>query len=240
MNFHPITEAFPLLEGKEFTDLCDDIQANGLRCPIWTYEGQVIDGRNRYRACDARNVSPTFQEWDGLGSLAAFVASLNVHRRHLSPSQRALAGAKLLPYFTEDAKRRMLRGKTDPSAPVRQGKAAEQAAAAVQTSTRAVEQAHKVLEQGTPELTDAVRSHQVTLKQAAKLADLPPERQREEIERTESRVSAAREHDERSERIARCLKRIDRLILDTGGLGGESDRVVACLEEAKQELHNLG
>jgi hypothetical protein len=30
------------------------------------------------------------------------------------------------------------------------------------------------------------------------------------------------------------------VILDAGGLGGESDRVIACLEEAKQELRNLG
>jgi hypothetical protein len=196
MNFHPITEAFPLLESNDFAALCDDIQANGLRQPIWTYEGQVIDGRNRYRACEARNVPQAFQEWDGQGSLAAFVASLNVHRRHLSPSQRAMAGAKLLPYFQEDAKRRMVRGKADPAINGRQGTAARAAAEAVKSSEASVERAKKVLEQSPPEVVAQVESGKLSVHGAAKLADLPPEKQLEEIERTESRVSAAREHDE--------------------------------------------
>ena len=38
---------------------------------------------------------PTFREWSGEGSLVAFVVSLNLHRRHLDESQRAMVAAKI-------------------------------------------------------------------------------------------------------------------------------------------------
>ena len=49
---HPFAEAFPMLEGEELNALVEDIQTNGLLHPIVTDQnGQVIDGRNRLRAC---------------------------------------------------------------------------------------------------------------------------------------------------------------------------------------------
>jgi len=51
MEFHEIANIFPLMQGADFDDLCQDIAANGLIEPIWTHDGMIIDGRNRYRAC---------------------------------------------------------------------------------------------------------------------------------------------------------------------------------------------
>ena len=53
LAFHPLANVFPLLAGEEFDALVADIQASGLREAIWLYEGQILDGRNRYRACQA-------------------------------------------------------------------------------------------------------------------------------------------------------------------------------------------
>jgi hypothetical protein len=49
--FHEIADIFPMMTASEFAALKRDIQENGLLEPIELYEGKVIDGRNRYRAC---------------------------------------------------------------------------------------------------------------------------------------------------------------------------------------------
>jgi hypothetical protein len=58
LEFHPIAEIFPMLDDESvgFKALVEDIKANGLKEPVWRYEGKVIDGRNRVRACKAAGV----------------------------------------------------------------------------------------------------------------------------------------------------------------------------------------
>src|SRR5690349_6175265 len=106
MKFHPVAALFPLMEGEDFAALVEDIRENGLLEPIWTHDGQIIDGRNRYRACEAAGVKPHFRQWDGTGSLVAFVVSLNLKRRHLTAAQRAMVAVDLLPLLEAEAKQR--------------------------------------------------------------------------------------------------------------------------------------
>src|SRR5262245_42687293 len=94
LPFHPLANIFPLLEGKEFEELADDIHRNGLHEPIILYEGMILDGRNRYRSCLAVNVDPHFETYDGTDALG-YVVSLNLHRRHLDESQRGMVAARI-------------------------------------------------------------------------------------------------------------------------------------------------
>lgn len=88
LSLHPLCVFFPRIVGNEFDSLVADIKANGLREPITLYEGQVLDGGNRYAACLEAGVEPHFVGFTG-GDIAAFVLSANMHRRHLSQGQNA-------------------------------------------------------------------------------------------------------------------------------------------------------
>jgi len=104
-TFHEAANLFPMMNEEEFNNLKIDISANGLREPIWLYEGKIIDGRNRYNACQETAMPASFREWDGVGSLLQFVVSLNLNRRHLSQSQKAAMALKILPMLEAEAKR---------------------------------------------------------------------------------------------------------------------------------------
>jgi hypothetical protein len=85
---HPLCTLFPRLEGVEFAALVADIKANGQREPIVMFEGMVLDGGNRLRACIEAGVKPEFKDFEGQ-SIVSFVLSANLHRRHMTPGQQA-------------------------------------------------------------------------------------------------------------------------------------------------------
>ena len=82
-RFHPIANLFPLMEGEQLDALVDDIKASGLREPIVEYQGLILDGRNRYRACIEGDCEPHFVPFQGDDPIA-YVLSKNLHRRHLN------------------------------------------------------------------------------------------------------------------------------------------------------------
>lgn len=185
---HPAAEIFPALTGKALSSLTEDIRLNGLHESIWLHsDGRIIDGRNRYAACLTAGVEPTFRTWDGSGSLIAFVLSLNLHRRHLDESQRAMVGARAKPLFEEEARARQATstGGANPhlSANLREagksGKTSEQAAAQVNVSPRLVDSAAKVIQSGTPELIAAVESGELSASAASQIAELSKDEQTE-------------------------------------------------------------
>jgi len=95
MEFHDVCNLFPMMEDDEYRALVDDICKHGLREPIVVWQGKIVDGRNRYRACMELGITPRYREWDGRGSLTAFVVSQNLHRRHLTASQKAVVALEI-------------------------------------------------------------------------------------------------------------------------------------------------
>lgn len=90
MNVHPFADRFPMLAEDEMRQLADSIAANGLLNPIVTTPaGELLDGRNRMRACQLAGIEPAFTIHEG--DPIAYVIASNVHRRHLSTGQRAMA-----------------------------------------------------------------------------------------------------------------------------------------------------
>lgn len=179
--FHPIAELFPSIEGEAFEALKADIKANGLREPIWLFEGRILDGRNRYNACDALDLVPDFRDYMGNAPLD-FALSLNLHRRHLSESQRAMVAAKLATFqhggdrVSQEAHLRLAPNSIDPT--ILAGVTQEEAAEKMNVSKRSVTAATKVRSEGVGELATAVEQGKVSLSAAATVASLPEEAQR--------------------------------------------------------------
>ncbi len=98
LTFHDIANIFPLLRGEELASLVEDIRENGLIEPIWLYEGKILDGRNRYVACCEAGIEPTFRQYKGNDPIG-FVISLNIERRDLSATAKAIAACKALPLY---------------------------------------------------------------------------------------------------------------------------------------------
>jgi hypothetical protein len=71
MKFHPIAEAFPLIEGAEFQKLVEDIRQNGLHNPIALLDSMILDGRNRYLAALKAGLRPDELRYIAYGALEA-------------------------------------------------------------------------------------------------------------------------------------------------------------------------
>src|SRR5689334_4488227 len=128
LSIHPAADLFPMLEEGELRELADDIKANGLISPVVVKDGQVLDGRNRLRACELAGVAPRFVEWAGTGSINSWVFSVNLRRRHLTTAQRAMLAARSVELFNAEAEERQRQGRTADDAD--RGKAAVKAAEA--------------------------------------------------------------------------------------------------------------
>ena len=86
-----------MMSEAELQDLAADLEVNGLREPIMLdREGVGLDGRNRVMACVMAGAASRFGIWHGDPAEAvAYIIWLNLHRRHLDASQRAMIAARL-------------------------------------------------------------------------------------------------------------------------------------------------
>jgi ParB-like chromosome segregation protein Spo0J len=165
---HPAANVFPMIDGDEFEALVESIKDHGLSEPIWlTPDGVLLDGRNRLAACQAAGVPPAFRIYDG-DDLVDFIVRLNIHRRHLTNGQKALAAVDLLPIYEAESKatqgaRTDLNIQADlPTSSATRRQSRDKAAAAVGSTGRAVGQAKRVTEKA-PDLAEKVRSGEVAL-----------------------------------------------------------------------------
>ena len=93
---HPYADKFPMLPDSELEELAESIKQNGQRQPIvLTEDGLILDGRNRYRACEMINVEPEVTVYDG-DDLAEYVIDSNISRRHMTTGARAMATALVM------------------------------------------------------------------------------------------------------------------------------------------------
>jgi len=109
MEYHKLSKTFPLMGDSEFSALKRDIEQNGLFESIVLYEGQILDGRNRYLACSELGIEPKYIKFRGEDPLI-YVVSQNLHRRHLNAFQRSVIVLKLKENIKKRAKEKQRLG----------------------------------------------------------------------------------------------------------------------------------
>lgn len=215
LEFHELANLFPLMEGREFDDLVTDIELHGCREPIYLLDGKILDGRNRWRACEKIGARPTLVDYEG-DDAAAFVISLNLHRRHLSESQRMLVAGKLA--NLRDGQRADQAAQT--CAPVTQSAAAEM----LNVSRRGVQLAREVIDRGSPDLVAAVEQGRVSVSAAADVSSLPKGQQSEIVARGEKEIVATANKIRAQKKVERKAERVEKVAKLAAKVAPASDR----------------
>ena len=93
MKTHKFAEAIPEMTPSEYSELKEDIKVNGQRIPIILFEGQILDGRNRYRALKELKKEPKTSTFKGSEvEAASLVISLTLSVA-TSPQVREVSSA---------------------------------------------------------------------------------------------------------------------------------------------------
>lgn len=106
---HPAADLFPYIKDIEFSELCESINAHGLEQDIIiTHDNKLLDGRNRLKACYLTGQMPSFNRLseDYASDYIGYVVRLNLQRRHLTASERAVIANEALVLYEEQAKER--------------------------------------------------------------------------------------------------------------------------------------
>lgn len=164
IEIHPAAMLFPMMSASDYERFRDDIKQNGQNEPVVFYDGMLIDGRNRYKACLELGieVDETELDKDLVPDPVEWVLSTNLHRRHLHPSQRAMIAAKMAtlkrgrPSSNGNGQNCPLTGNDD-------------AAKLLSVSPRSVKAAKHVCEHGSKDLIEAVEACEITVSMAEKL-----------------------------------------------------------------------
>jgi ParB-like chromosome segregation protein Spo0J len=186
---HPLSEIFPRMSADEIKTLAKDIKANGLKEPITLYDGKILDGNNRYRAClkigyrskdgDTRQFDPKTQ-----GTPLAFVVSANLHRRHLTTSQRAFVAATLVTT------------KLGYNQYNQTGVTNKQAAELLGVGEATVKMAKAVDDEAAPEIKEKVQKGELALGAAKKVLKFNKDQQVAELAKIKAKADADKKKEE--------------------------------------------
>jgi ParB-like chromosome segregation protein Spo0J len=158
---HKATAAVREMNSDEFSSLMDSMRTVGQLTPIYTYRGEVIDGRAKLRACQRLRIEPIIEKIDPNLDPLDVVDALNLRRRHLTTSELAMAASRLNRRTPEDL-------------------------ATIGISKRSVEHADKVHRDGAPETIDAASRGEIPVSLASRISDLPKQHQADKVQKIQA------------------------------------------------------
>lgn len=175
---HPYADIFPMIFGDEFEQLKADIKANGVQNMGLLFEGKILDGRNRYKACCELGIENqmNWQEVE-LGEpeeVAKFdpgqyVLSQNLYRRHLTESQRGMVAAALANLKHGGDRGNQHTGGKGPIGPL--ADSIKEASEKCKVGTTTTKRAKNVIKNGCKELQQLVKDGKLSVSKAEEIAN---------------------------------------------------------------------
>jgi hypothetical protein len=226
---HPAADLFPMIEGKAWEEFKQDILTNGFQQDITLYRGQILDGRNRYKAAIELKMLDDLGvcEFDEDSDIDPYqwVISRNLHRRHLTESQRANVAAKLV--NTAIGRPQKESGQICPVVSI------EKAAEMLHVSPRSVKSAKSVLEHGSTELIAAVERGEVAVSKAATIA-----KESKRATKTEAKSKWLKDELERKKSVESGLAVVANLSRDTNLIEWAQQQGLAVRVDRKTKYGN--
>lgn len=216
---HPVAALFPYIEGDAFREFVEDIRTNGQREPVvLDVDGRLLDGRNRARACQVLGIDVKETRYSG-DNVDGWIISHNVHRRHLTTSQKAMIAARLATLKQGGSNNPVgrnqheVKGSNEPltcdrSQTERSAPSIVEAANQFNVARESVKRARAVIESGDAELIQAVDSGELTVSGAAKKVRATKETVKPKKQASDVRVKQIRDLADKgatSEQIAKQI-----------------------------------
>ncbi len=241
IRFHEYANLFPMMDNDAFDALVDDIKINGVREPIVFIGNEILDGRNRYTAARQLGIEYPVTEYTGADPLG-FVVSLNLKRRHLTESQRAMVASRLAKMKVGNPNFNQANLPDSSSHIVTNA----QAAAILNVSERSIKTAKNVHEHGTPELVKAVETGKVSVSGAAVIAKQDKEIQQKIVaeDNLKKAISELRQAEKQLKQVEAMPKpqplTDDEKQRASGIFGTQEDRAIsAIIDEIVEKVKDL-
>jgi hypothetical protein len=182
-----MADSFPMMDGVSYDELVRDIQEHGLLDPVIMFEGMILDGRNRKKACQELGLPAREVQYEG-DDPQAFVWGKNAVRRQLDGPGLKLAAARLsdagvgrpsVINVSTQSPGVTGTGAAPKGAPIgeKRPRTRKEVAELTGVPARQIDKAKKILKSGTPKVIKAVESGDLALDAAERLSRKPKEEQ---------------------------------------------------------------
>lgn len=175
------------MSDEEVEGLLQDIRENGLREPVVMFEGMVLDGWHRVQMCGVAGIEIRTRDFPDNLDPKKYVLSKNLHRRSLTPSQRAAAVVMCQEWVPDGYNQHQERGvETVSTPPSTNAEMANQAG----VSTRTISDAKTAVKTGQG---DAVKRGEKSAHQAASEAKGKTTQKKSPTEKLQEQLAEAKQ-----------------------------------------------
>lgn len=163
-------DLLPPLPDDKFSQLEENVLANGIREPLVLWQGILIDGHNRYEIAKRHNLpfSTIDYQFGDRNDVLLWIANNQFGRRDLTTYERSVLALKIKPVIAEKAKEKQgertdILEKSPKSSPIN---TRQEVAKLAGVSDNTIAKVEKIEEKAAPEVKAAVKSGEISINAA--------------------------------------------------------------------------